>query len=179
MEDDAIPSPLLWWIFTWLLGTEVGSCSGSTDFWGLGQTELHYDGMSSMVAPTSPSCSVMLPQSHHLTPSLHTNLDALTPSHGSLAASLAFPTSVASLSIHVHRRNSIEDTPHRDHGTRQFIEVHTYHTFFACSVQTPMFQPSRLTAAHVPGSYSTPDMNHHLHLVYPAQIGRASCRERV
>ena len=125
--------------------------------------------MSSTVAPTSPSCSVMLPQSHHLTPSLHTNLDALTPSHASLAASLAFPTSAASLSARVRRRDSIEDAPRRDCGTRQFIEVRTYHTFFACSVQTPMFQPSRLTAAHVPGSYSTPDMNHHLHLVYPAQ----------
>ena len=38
------------------LGTEAGSHSGTTDLWGLGQMELCYNGMSSTVTPTSPSC---------------------------------------------------------------------------------------------------------------------------
>jgi hypothetical protein len=94
----------------------------------------------------------------------------------SVAASQTFPStaSAASLPARVrHRDDSIEDAPpakriRRDRGTRHPIEVRTCHTSFACGVQIPELQSSRLHA-HVPTSYSTPEMNHHLHPAYPAQ----------
>ncbi|KAI9455760.1 hypothetical protein BJY52DRAFT_1224475 [Lactarius psammicola] len=81
----------------------------------------------------------------------------------SVAASQTFPSTApaASLPARVrHRDDSIEDAPpakriRRDRGTRHPIEI-------------PGFQSSRLHA-HVPPSYSTPEMNHHLHPAYPAQ----------
>ena len=96
-----------------------------------------------------------------------------TALRASLTASHTFTGPSASLPARVrHRDDSIEEAPpakrmRRDRGTRHPIEVRTSHTFFACGVQIPGFQSSRLHA-HVP-SYSTPEMNHHLHPAYPAQ----------
>jgi hypothetical protein len=93
----------------------------------------------------------------------------------SLAASQTFPGTGPSASLPArvrHRDDSIEDAPpakriRRDRGTRHPIEVRTCHRSFACGVQIPGFQSSRLHA-HVPPSYSTPEINHHLHPAYPA-----------
>ncbi|KAH8979030.1 hypothetical protein EDB92DRAFT_1906186 [Lactarius akahatsu] len=94
----------------------------------------------------------------------------------SVAASQTFPSTApaASLPARVrHRDDSIEDAPpakriRRDRGTRHPVEVRTCHTYIAYSAQIPKFQSSRLHP-HVPPSYNTPEMNHHLHPAYPAQ----------
>ncbi|KAH9012228.1 hypothetical protein EDB83DRAFT_2578683 [Lactarius deliciosus] len=94
----------------------------------------------------------------------------------SVAASQTFPSTApaASLPARVrHRDDSIEDAPpakriRRDRGTRHPVEVRTCHAYIAYSVQIPEFQSSRLHP-HVPPSYNTPEMNHHLHPAYPAQ----------
>ena len=85
-----------------------------------------------MLTPTSPSCSEMLPLSHLSTPSLPTNLAALTRPipHTSVTA---FPGTgpVASLPACVrHHDDSIEDARpakhiHRDRGTHHHIKVRT------------------------------------------------------
>ena len=94
----------------------------------------------------------------------------------SVAASHTFPGTgpAASLPARVrHRDDSIEDAPpakriRRDRGTRHPHEVRTRRPFFVYGVQIPGFQSSRLHA-HVASSYSTPEINHHLHPAYPAQ----------
>ncbi|KAH8987930.1 hypothetical protein EDB83DRAFT_2483277 [Lactarius deliciosus] len=76
----------------------------------------------------------------------------------SVAASQTFPSTApaASLPARVrHRDDSIEDAPpakriRRDRGTRHPVESSRLHP-------------------HVPPSYNTPEMNHHLHPAYPAQ----------
>jgi hypothetical protein len=79
-----------------------------------------------------------------------------------------------------HRDDNTEDAPppkriRTDRGARHSIEVRTRHTPIACGMLILAAQSSRMRAHALP-SYSTPEMNHHLHPAYPAQ--QASSRGR-
>jgi hypothetical protein len=99
-------------------------------------------------------------------------------SRAPVAASQTFPTSsqpsaAASLSARVrHRGDNTEDVPppkriRTDRGPRHSIEVRICH-IHRVIVLTLASKSSRIHA-HVPPSYSTAEMNRHLHSAYPVQ----------